>query len=338
MATTEKTYYEILGVGRDATTDEIKKAFRKLARKHHPDAGGDEAKFKQINEAYEVLSDPEKRKQYDAFGQYAHGAGGAYGGPNPGGGWNYTGGQIPKEWEDVFKNFGGFGGFGNAAGWSEVFNTASAGGYGYGAQAQRQARAQKGRDIQTTLEVTFDEAFKGTQKKVKLRNPDSGEMEEFVVKVPAGAVDGGKLRFKKKGGYGADGGERGDLLVVTKIKEHPVFSRKGANVLMTLPISVAEAALGAKIAVPTPDGGKVKLTIPAGTQGGKTFVIGGKGAPKVKGSGNGDFKVTVQIAVPEQLSDDQRAALESFQRASEEAGTSVRPVIDELAGKKNARG
>lgn len=330
MAAKEKTYYEILGVGRDATTDEIKKAYRKLARKHHPDAGGDEETFKKINEAYEVLSDKEKREQYDAFGQYSSAAGGGpYGGYRPGGaGWGQaTVNGQPVDLEDLLKNFGGFGG---AGGWGDIFGNAAAGGY---ANQGYQTRSAKGRDLQTTLEVTFEEAFSGTQKKVKLRNPDSGETEEVLVKVPAGAVDGGKLRYKHKGGYGSEGAERGDLLVVTKIKEHPLFSRKGANVLMTLPVSVAEAALGTKLTVPTPDGGKVKLTIPAGTQSGKTFVLSGKGAPKVKGSGNGDFKVTVQLSVPSTLSDAQRKALEDFQAASDEAGASVRPAVDEALAK-----
>ena len=326
MAAKQRNYYDILGVSKDATSDEIKKAYRKLARKYHPDTGGDEEKFKEVNMAYEVLSDPKKREQYDTFGQYSSSAGGAPGG------WSYTGtGQMPKEWEDILKNFGGFGGFGGNGGgfggsWSDIFGGA-AGGQGY------QTRPVKGRDLQTTLEVTFEEAFSGTQKKVKIKNPDSGETEEVLVKVPAGAVDGGKLRYKHKGGYGSEGAERGDLLVVTKIAAHPVFSRKNADVCMDLPISIPEAALGTKLTVPTPDGGKVKLTIPAGTQDGKTFVISGKGAPKVKGSGNGDFKVTVKLAVPADPSASEKKALEQLAAAYEEAGRDVRPHISGMVGK-----
>lgn len=355
MAST-KTYYEILGVSEDATQDEIKKAYRKLAREYHPDAGGDEEKFKEINEAYETLSDPEKRKEYDQFGKYAAAAGasgyGGYGGYPGGGTYTYStsgnGGQV--NWEDIFNSFGGFG---------DVFRRAAAGagaaGNGYNQQQawqqayqqqpyQQQAYQQqpyqqqsqqppaKGRDIQATLQITFDEAFNGTKKKITIRNPDSGDVEEFTVDVPAGAVNGGKLRFKHKGGYSKEGGERGDLLVATQIMDHPVFSRKGADVLMTLPVTAWEAALGCKITIPAPDGSKLKLNIPAGTSSGKTFVLTGKGAPKVNDSGRGDFKVTVEIAMPDKLSRGQKKAMEQLKKADEEAGGSVRPNIDAALG------
>ena len=332
MATKQRTYYEILGVKRDATTDEIKKAYRKLARKYHPDTGGDEEKFKEVNMAYEVLSDPKKREQYDTFGQYAGSgpAGGqAYGRP---GQWTYTGtGQMPKEWEEILKNFGGFGGAGAGGGsWGDIFG--NMGGRPAGGYQEYQARPVKGRDLQTTLEISFEEAFSGTQKKVKIVNPDSGETEEVLVKVPAGAVDGGKLRYKHRGGYGSEGAERGDLLVVTKIAAHPVFGRKGADVLMKLPITISEAALGTSLTLPTPDGGKVKLKIPAGTPDGKTFTISGKGAPKVKGGGNGALKVTVCIDVPKKPSKAQKEALEMFQEATEKSGESIRPDIEAMLG------
>ncbi len=326
MATKQKSYYDILGVNRDATADEIKKAYRKLARKHHPDAGGDEESFKEVNIAYEVLSDPVKREQYDTMGAYgtAAGPGAGYTG-SPNGTWTYTatGGGVPKDWEDIFKNFD-FGSFARGSwggGWSSVDDAA------------RQPRPVKGRDLQTTLEVSFEEAFEGCRKKVKLKNPDSGETEEILVKVPAGAVDGGKLRFKHKGGYGSEGAERGDLLVVTKIASHPVFSRKGADVLVLLPITLPEAALGTQITVPAPDGSKVKLKIPAGTQDGKTFVLSGKGAPKVKGTGHGDFKITVDVVVPDGLTERQRKALEALRDADEASGMSVRPEIDRMVGR-----
>ena len=319
MASAQKSYYDVLGVGRDATQDEIKKAYRKLAKKYHPDAGGDEEKFKQINEAYGVLSDEDSRKKYDQFGpDFA-----SYGSAEPTGGYGYpggttytyAGGQVPPDLEDLLKNFGGFGG-----GWSDIF----------GGGAQQQTRPVKGRDIKTKLEVTFDEAFRGVKKKVKLRNPDSGETEEVLVNVPAGAVEGGKLRYKGKGGYGSKGAERGDLLVETTIAKHPVFSRKGSNVLMDLPVSVSEAALGAKVMVPTPDGGKIKLNIPAGTQSGKTFTVRGKGAPKVKGSGNGDLKIKVQIVVPNNPSEEQKKALQALAEADAKSGVSIRPNVDAI--------
>ena len=302
MAAKQQNYYDILGVSKDATSDEIKKAYRKLARKYHPDTGGDEEKFKEVNMAYEVLSDPKKREQYDTFGQYSSNPGGAPGG------WSYTGtGQMPKEWEDILKGFGGFGGGGFGGNWSDFFGGGGAGAQGY------QARPVKGRDLQTTLEVSFEEAFTGTQKKVKIKNPDSGETEEVLVKVPAGAVDGGKLRYRNRGEYGANGGARGDLVVTTKVKEHPLFKRDGADVRMELPISVFEAALGATVDVPTPDGTEVRLKVPAGTQDGKTFRFRELGAPDVKHKGaRGALYVSVKVQVPTRLSAKERESLEAL--------------------------
>ena len=205
-----KSYYDILGVKKTASADEIKKAFRKLAQKHHPDAGGDEETFKEINEAYEVLSDPEKKEQYDTYGTVGNFAdqAGAWGGGGswPGGGRTYTytsnGDGAGFDWADIFSNIrGGDGAFGSD--WDFNVN-----------------RAHKGQDLQTSIELTFDEAFKGTTKKVSIRIPSTGESETVTVKVPEGAVDGGRLRFRGKGEFGTNGGERGDLLIVTKIAEH----------------------------------------------------------------------------------------------------------------------
>jgi curved DNA-binding protein len=139
--------------------------------------------------------------------------------------------------------------------------------------------------------------------------------KQQTVNVPAGATDGGKLRFPRKGEAGSDGGPAGDLYVITKIRKHPYYSRDGADVVLDLPISLAEAALGTEVLVPAPDGSKVKLKVPPGTQDGKSFRIRGKGAPKLKGGGTGDLKVKAHIAVPTELSDEQRAALEAFSAA-----------------------
>lgn len=303
----KKSYYDILGVKKSASADEIKKAFRKLARKHHPDAGGDEETFKEINEAYEVLSDPEKKKQYDTFGtvgNFAQQPGGWQGGTWPGGGrrtytHTSTGGSGSGfDWSDIFSNIrSGDGAFGSD--WDFNVN-----------------RTQNGRDLQTSIELTFDEAFKGTTKQVSVRIPSTGETESIKVKVPAGAVDGGKLRFRQRGEYGSGGGRRGDLIIVTKIKEHPVYRRDHADVLMDLPVSVEEAILGTRIVVPTPDGSLVKLRIPAGTQDGRVLRVKGKGAHDVKGSGNGDLKVKIKVAIPRSLNAEQRAAIEKFRDAS----------------------
>lgn len=303
----KKSYYDILGVKKSASADEIKKAFRRLARKHHPDAGGDEETFKEINEAYEVLSDPEKKKQYDTFGtvgNFAQQPGGWQGGTWPGGGrrtYTYTstgGSGSGFDWSDIFSNIrSGDGAFGSD--WDFNVN-----------------RTQNGRDLQTSIELTFDEAFKGTTKQVSVRIPSTGETESIKVKVPAGAVDGGKLRFRQRGEYGSGGGRRGDLIIVTKIKEHPVYRRDHADVLMDLPVSVEEAILGTRIVVPTPDGSLVKLRIPAGTQDGRVLRVKGKGAHDVKGSGNGDLKVKIKVAIPRTLNAEQRAAIEKFRDAS----------------------
>lgn len=303
----KKSYYDILGVKKSASADEIKKAFRRLARKHHPDAGGDEETFKEINEAYEVLSDPEKKKQYDTFGtvgNFAQQPGGWQGGTWPGGGrrtYTYTstgGSGSGFDWSDIFSNIrSGDGAFGSD--WDFNVN-----------------RTQNGRDLQTSIELTFNEAFKGTTKQVSVRIPSTGETESIKVKVPAGAVDGGKLRFRQRGEYGSGGGRRGDLIIVTKIKEHPVYRRDHADVLMDLPVSVEEAILGTRIVVPTPDGSLVKLRIPAGTQDGRVLRVKGKGAHDVKGSGNGDLKVKIKVAIPRSLNAEQRAAIEKFRDAS----------------------
>lgn len=313
-------YYKTLGVSRNATADEIKKAFRKLARKHHPDAGGDEAKFKEINEAYEVLSDDKKRKLYDQYGtanenQIPHGWGGA------------GGGSVSVE--DIFGGAGGAGAGGGFGSWSEILDSIRRGEGAFGSNwdfgnmggfggSARQPRARKGQDMNVTLNVTFDEAFKGVEKRVTVRIPGKSEPDTLTVKVPAGAVDGGRLRFKGKGGLGEAGGEAGDLLVTTKIEPHAFYSRKGADVYVDTPVTVAEAALGASIVVPAPDGTKVRVKVPAGTQDGCVLTIKGKGAPQVKGAGHGDLKIRVNVKVPTAMNKRQRQAMEDFLTATTE--------------------
>jgi curved DNA-binding protein len=314
----EKNYYEVLGVKADASIDEIKKAFKKLARKHHPDAGGDEARFKDISEAYEVLSDKKKREEYDTFLKF-----GAFGGAASGGSpfnWSGAGGGGGASWRTVVTDFGDLGGIG------DIFNRIRHGEGAFGTDWDFGQRAQKGRDVQVTLSVTFEEAFSGTEKSVTIRSGD-GKEQKIDVKVPAGAVEGGKLRYKGRGGEGAGGAAQGDLMIVTSIKPHEIYSRKGANVHMELPISVAEAALGAEIIVPAPDGSKVRLRLPSQTPDGKTFVIRGKGAPRVKGEGNGDLKVQVRLTLPNKLNVEQQQALKAFADASDPLGADIRPLI-----------
>lgn len=297
MAGSAPDYYKTLGVSKDATADEIKKAFRKLARTHHPDAGGDEAKFKEINEAYEVLSDPEKRKMYDQYG--ATGGRIPYGGAE---GFDFSG---FGGWEDILEALRG-GGFGGGFG---GFDMGGFGGYG-------QPMPQKGRDVGISLEVTFEEAFNGIEKHVKARIPGSASTETLTVKVPAGAVDGGRVRFRGKGEPGVNGGPAGDLLVTTRIKPHALYSRDGANVKMDLPVTIDEAVLGASIVVPAPDGSKLRVKVPAGTSDGYEMRIPGKGAPDLKKSGMGDLHLKVRIEIPKEINEEQRKAMEAFAAAS----------------------
>lgn len=363
-----RNYYDILGVPKTATADEIKKAFRKAARKHHPDAGGSEEKFKELNEAYEVLSDAEKRKQYDQFGQYFGGPGGpGYGGGAPGG----AGGAYPGGFPG---GAGGPGGFqyttADLGDLGDLFGSVFGGGFG-GAQAQR---AQRGGDLSYEVTLGFEEALEGVTTKVDVQRVEScaackgsgaaagtsaatcpackgtghvsqgqglfgvsracarcagtGKVIEkpcptcrgkgsvvkvkpLTVKIPAGATDGGKIRFKGKGEPGGGGGPAGDLYVVTHIRKHPYFTRDGADVVLELPVTLAEAALGAEVEVPTPHD-RVKLKIAPGTQDGKVFKLPGKGAPKLKGSGHGDLKVRVKVAVPGDLTSEQKELLKRF--------------------------
>lgn len=330
MAGNAPDYYKILGVSRTATADEIKKAYRKLARTHHPDAGGDEAKFKEINEAYEVLSDEKKRKVYDQYGSVGSGSM-PYGAGNPFGG---GAGGVTMNWADILDSIrsgngawgSGFQGF-DLNDFVSGMNGGGAGGGGpfgsYGGASpfggySSAPQPRKGQDVNVDLQVTFDEAFNGCEKRISLRVPGATEKTTLNVKVPRGAVDGGRLRFRGKGAAGVNGGEAGDLLVTTRISAHPYFTRNGADVELTAPVTLAEAALGATITVPTPDGKQAKIKVPAGAAEGTVLRMRGKGAKKVKGVGNGDMNVVLHIQMPTQLNDEQRAALEAFQAASHE--------------------
>ena len=297
----QKTFYDVLGVKRDASEKEIKSAFRKLAQKYHPDAGGDENKFKEISEAYETLSDEKKRKEYDQMlmfgGMPGGGADGAY---------TYTGGAGAGGWSDIFSSiFNGDGAFGPD--WASNIG-------GMGGRAA--SRPRKGSDLSLSVDVSAEDAFRGVTHKVTYRIPSTGEQQTITVSVPAGAVDGGKLRYKRRGEYGANGGERGDLVVTTNVAEHPLFKRKGADVTMELPVSVYEAALGCQVDVPTPGGATVRLKVPAGTQDGKTFRFKEMGAPDVKHRGRtGALLVKIAVQVPTGLSADERGALEKLRAA-----------------------
>ncbi len=366
-----RDYYDILGVKRDATVEEIKKAFRKMARKFHPDVNpGDkeaEQKFKEVNEAYGVLSDPEKRKTYDQVGHaaYSSGAGAGYGGFGgaPGG----YGGGI--RFEDLFRGAGG--GAGRGGNFSDIFGDLFGGAQGGRAMAGEDLRAEITVDLADVvhgatvpIELTRDVActtcqgsgFRpgGTQRtcqqcrgkgKINMGSgffafsqacPECGgtgrtgdpcltcagsgtqrARETLRVKIPAGLRDGGTIRLGGKGNAAIDGGEPGDLYVQVRIRPHPHFRREGDDLLLTLPVTPAEAALGAKVEVPTPDG-TVRMKIPAGSSSGQKLRLGGKGVPRLRGTGRGDLYVELQVVLPKTLNDAQRKAYEALAEASDE--------------------
>ena len=301
-----RNYYDILGVKRDATQDEIKKAFRRLAAKYHPDAGGDEKKFAEVSEAYTTLSDDKKRKEYDQMLLFGGIPGADFGGSGRGRG--YTTNVGGTDWQEIFTNIRGGEGAFSGFDFSQLF-----GGMG-GRQAPN--RPTKGVDLTIEIDITAEEAFSGTQRKITFTVPSTGERQTLTVKVPAGAVNGGRLRYAGRGEFGTDGGQRGDLVVKFKVGEHPVFKRDGADVHMELPISIYEAALGADIEVPTPDGTTCRLKVPAGTQDGKTFRLRDLGAPNVKREGvRGALYITVKVRVPTRLTAKEREQLETLRDA-----------------------
>ncbi|MFF2345866.1 DnaJ C-terminal domain-containing protein [Pseudarthrobacter sp. NPDC058119] len=304
----DKDFYKILGVAKDASEADIKKAYRKLARQHHPDTNAgnaaSEKKFKDISEAYSVLSDPDERQQYDAIRAMGSGArfapGGAAGGNggfedmfgglftgNTGrhaGGFNPAGGGIPPEFADLFGGFGGSPGF--------------------------QRTPQKGTDRTASTSISFAGSIRGTT--IGLREP-SGEVID--VRVPAGIKDGQKVRVRGKGQPGAAG--NGDLVVSVSVQPHAFYTRDGDNLRIHVPVTFPEAALGADIEVPTIDGEKVKVRVPAGTPSGRTLRVKGKGVKTSKATG--DLLVTIDVAVPKNLNKEAEAAVKAFAEATSSA-------------------
>ena len=278
----EKDFYKILGVSKDVPAAELKKAYRKLAKDFHPDRnpGNDaaEARFKDISEAYDVLNDPAQRKEYDEF--RALGGGPRFQGGRPGQGQG-------QGFEDVFSNIfgggfqgGGFPGFG--------------GGFG----------PQRGSDLTVSSTINFIDSIQGTQLKVGVHG------ETVNVKIPAGIQDGQKLKVRGKGQQSPNGGSAGDLVVTVKVKPHPIFSRDGDNIRVAVPITFAEAVLGATIQVPTLGGEPVKLKVAPGTPNGRTLRVKGKGV-QLAGK-EGDLLATVEIAVPAHVNEKAKELLEQF--------------------------
>lgn len=312
-----KDYYKILGVSRSATADEIKREFRKLAKKYHPDknAGNAEAekKFKEINEAYEVLSDTDKRKKYDQFGEnYKHFQQGGGGNADDffrqyqqgGGGGTYYQGNY----EDIFGGAGAAGG----GGFSDFFQNLFGGGFsGGGRQYGGRTRAQKGQDYSTTYEISLEDAYKGVDTIVNVAG------EKLKVPLRPGVRDGQKLRVKGKGAPGAGGGPNGDLYLEVVVRKHSVFERKEDDLYRDMNISVYTAALGGKVTVPHLDG-PISLTIPAGTNNGKVLRLKGKGMPVYgKPDAFGDLYLTVRLQLHDNLSKDEIKLFEQMRKLRE---------------------
>ena len=362
MPEQKRDYYEVLGVSKGASDDELKKAYRKLAKQYHPDLNpGDkeaEAKFKEVNEAYEVLSDKDKRARYDQFGHAGVDPNFGAGGPGgPFGGFTGDFGDLG----DIFGSFfgGGFGGFGGAA-------------------ASARSGPQRGESLRVNLTIDFTEAAFGCEKEISLTRlescdtchgtgcepgttaevcPDCGgsgvvrtqkrtpfgvmsttgefsrchsngkithqpcktcggsglarKQKKITVNIPAGIGDGQAISLRGQGNAGHNGGSAGDLIVNIRVRPHPVFVREGSDVLMEQEVTFNQAALGAELEIPTIDG-KVKWTLPAGTQPGATFRLRGKGIPSLRGRGRGDQFVTVKVTVPTNLTEAQKEALRAF--------------------------
>ena len=353
----KRDYYEVLGVGRGAGEDELKKSYRRLAVQFHPDRNpGDkqaEEKFKEVNEAYQVLSDPERRAQYDRFGHAAF--------------------QGPQ-------GSGGFGGFDFSQGFEEVFSDIFGDFFGTG-RGRSRSRSRRGDDLRYDLEIEFEEAARGAEKIVKFQRlttcescngsrarggaegartcpncrgtgqvrtqqgffsisttcgqcrgegmiiadpcpkcQGQGRVRKPVslsVKIPPGVDNGSRLKLRTEGEAGFGGGPAGDLYVVIHVKEHGLFVRQDNDVVIEVPVSFPQAALGSEIEVPTLDG-KIKLKVPAGTQSGKVFRLKGKGFADLHGYGRGDQLVRIAVETPRRLTARQRELLEEFARASGE--------------------
>jgi curved DNA-binding protein len=295
-----KDYYETLDVPRTANDDEIKKSFRKLARQHHPDVAKDkkraEEKFKEINEAYEVLSDPAKRKKYDELG--ANWKSGAEFRPPPGwenfgGGQTFRGGRGANAEEFEFH----FGGTGFSDFFEQIFGSTGGrrGGFGRAANIEEQEFAERGRDVEGDILVNLEEAARGSIRSVSVRH--GSRTETHQVKIPAGVTEGQRLRLAGRGEHGSGGGASGDLYLRVRLAKHPDFEVEDHNLIYEAELAPWEAALGAAISVPTL-AGRVNIKIPAGTQSGQKLRVRGRGLPP-----SGDLFVVTKIVVPAKISD-----------------------------------
>jgi len=303
-----KDFYQVLGVPRGASADEIKKAYRRLAKQYHPDVNkGDKAaeeRFKEISEAYNVLSNPEQKKKYDMFGNAAYGAGPGFGGFE----WQQGAGQG---FDPSQVNYGEMGDLGDL--FSELFNMGGVRRKGYSQGQARKSSYQpqvRGQDTFADIEIDFYDAVEGTQRKISIRRGD--KVEKLTVKIPAGVDNGSKVRIAGKGQPGFGGGKDGDLYLRVHVTPHESFWRESADIYIEVPITIYDAVLGASVEVPTLKGSS-KMKMPAGTSGGQKFRIGGKGAPILGKRGKkGDQYVIVKIVPPKRIKGEAKKAFEKL--------------------------
>ena len=306
-------YYKLLGVPRSASPEEIQKSYRKQARKYHPDLHADESdkekkrvlqQFQKIQQAYDTLSDPKKREMYDQFGSDYEKMGGPggnpFGGAGPGGGGSPFGGAGGIDLSSIFGGGGGGGG-----GFEDMFRQMGGGGPGRGGPQP----PAKGSDVEQEITVPFATAVLGGKHQLGISR--NGKSEKLDVSIPAGIESGKKIRLRGQGNPGG-GGQPGDMLVTVKVAAHPVYARKGLNLLVDVPITILEAVEGAKLDLPTPHG-TVVLTVPAGTSSGKTLRLKGMGV-KTKDR-SGDLLATLQVGVPEEANEQDLEALRKLSDA-----------------------
>ncbi|MCF6313950.1 MAG: DnaJ domain-containing protein [Verrucomicrobiales bacterium] len=316
MSVEFKDYYEILGVEREAGDDVIRKAYRKLARKYHPDVAEDkvegERKFKELNEAYEVLSDSGKRKKYDQLGANWDQPGAGYGGAGGQSAWG-GGGGAGQDWQFEGTGFSDF--------FEQMFGAGTGGGArrgGYRQQA-RSNQPQKGQDVETDLMVTLDEVYHGATRTLRLRKPgaaagDASAIQTGKVKIPVGVQAGQMLRLKGLGHPGINGGATGDLYLNVRLERHPDFHVKGVDLYYDIELAPWDAVLGTEISVRVPKG-KVKLKVPAGSGEGDDLRLGGLGLPTGDGS-FGDLHAVIQLKVPNTLNAKEKKAWEKLREVS----------------------
>ena len=333
-----KDYYTTLGISKTATGKEIKQAFRKLARKYHPDVNpGDraaEAKFKEVNEANEVLSDPEKRKKYDELGANWRAYENVPPGANPYGGGSPFGGPFDsaqgRQWstggagsgfrtmseEEMAEMFGGDGG---DSPFSDFFKTFFGGmggaGESTGARGGRaRPRARKGHDVEHPFELDLEDAIRGSVQRLQLRH--DGHARTVEVRIPAGVTDGSRIRVAGEGGRGSGSAPSGDLYLRVQLKPHPVFDVKGRDVYTRARVAVPVAVLGGEVDVTTPESKTLRLKLPPGTQNGQRFRLRGHGLPNAgKPDDRGDLYASVEVEIPKTLTDEERKHYEALRQS-----------------------